>query len=220
MGLEYVADSDGTGGRIDDIEGLDIEGKEKHLLALFPTQPESAISYTLKKCDESFGRAMDVLLNHVYFDGTAESEGGGKISRKGIDAFDESVNPQSRKKKGRKAQNRMSLDDFSAPDDSAAEPSRNHWQKAAEDVEFISSRAGISAKAAHALYNKHGASIPAAVQALADSHDQKQQPALSEDSDEALNIAMLASEFPSVPTDTIAALIRMAAPSTAKAHEL
>ncbi|KAL9084921.1 MAG: hypothetical protein Q9165_007874 [Trypethelium subeluteriae] len=70
----------------DSLEQLDSGAKEAMLFDMFPTVPEHNVSYLLKKCDGSFAKAMDDLLNRVWFD-EAGSNGDYKAQTKGIDAF-------------------------------------------------------------------------------------------------------------------------------------
>ena len=207
---------------IGDIESLDREGKMIYLGELFPTQKIETIEYLLKKCDGSFARAMDVLLNSVYFE---ESEGLGgdeKVRAKGIDAFDEEVSPRGRRKKGKKKGKMLSEYERSASEHAGgtASNAHNHWKLAEKDIEFVSSRTGFSTTAVQSLYNKNGASVKATITAILEQEAEEHGDTVADDQVMAVNIATLASEFPSLPLASVIALVRITDPSTAKAHEL
>lgn len=207
---------------IGDLESLDKAGKVKHLGDLFPTQTSVTVEYTLRKCNGSFARTMDTLLNLVYFEEAVGLEGEEKVKAKGIDAFDEAVNPRGRKRKGKRKNGRHPTNSRSSSENPmpAASVAQNHWQLASRDIEFIASRTNIPSKTVQSLYNKNGASVKATITAIIEQDIEKADEAIPDDPVMAVNIATLASEFESLPLHFAAAIIRITNPSTAKAHEL
>ncbi|KAF2098198.1 hypothetical protein NA57DRAFT_57363 [Rhizodiscina lignyota] len=224
VGISHASSSDADGnGYMGNFEEMDGAGKAKHLGELFPTQSVPTIEFTLKKCDGSFARAMDVLLNLVYFEEGLVADGEERVRAKGVDAFDEAINPRGRKKKGKRKNGRsLHEEERSASEDPVPTPTtaQNHWQLASGDIEFISSRTNLPLKMVQTLYNKHGASRKATISAILEQEIEKHDEPIPDDPVLAVNVATLASEFPSLPLHYAAALIRITDPSTAKAHEL
>lgn len=207
----------------DDFDTLDIGQKEKQLNDLFPSQTLASISYTLKKCNGNFGQAMDILLNHVYFDESTDLHGEEKVQSKGIDAFDEALNPRGRRKKGKNKHKRFEFEPIRSSSESPASTSANtpnHWKSAARDIDFLSEKTGMSQKTVSSLYHKNGASIKATVQAIVEQHLSLQKDKELDDPIIVVNIATLAEDFPALPPSYASALVQITYPSTAHAHEL
>ncbi|KAK3062260.1 hypothetical protein LTS18_004501, partial [Coniosporium uncinatum] len=209
---------EGTTQYIDDVEQLETQDKEMRLVELFPSLPVTSVAYTLKKCDCSLSRAMDVLLNHVYFDGS-DVEDGEKISAKGIEGFAQGYTSRGRPKKGKKKF--QSLDSHvrssSEPADGLSSP--NKWKTASQDIDFISSRTNIPIATITTLYHKNGASLPATITAMLelDLH-KKAYPIVSDTASQ--NAIALHDDFPTLPASTALSLIRLTYPSSSSAHDL
>lgn len=183
----------------------------------------SQITHTLKKCDGSFERAVDELLNHVHFGEIGED--GTKVSAKGIDAFaEEHVVKRGRKRKARR-KNLESVDERrsgSLPTSpvSASASASNAWQGSSKDIEFIASRAGMPSAKIASIYYKNGASIPKTVGELLTVNLEEGTKAIAEDPIKAVNAHELHLEFPNILYDHVAALVHLTYPSTAAAHDL
>lgn len=193
---------------------------QARLLELFPSQNATTIAHIVRKCNGSFDTAVDVLLNHVYFD--EPNEGDEKVMFKSVDAFGEVSPAQRRRQKSRKKKNfDTSIDAWSSTESLSTTSSLpNHWNTAAQDIDFLATRTNTSSKTVQSLYNRHSASVSATIAAIVEQRANARQATTSDDPAEELNIATLASEFPSLPLSTVAGLVRVAAPSTAHAHEL
>ncbi|KAF2463114.1 uncharacterized protein BDR25DRAFT_347477 [Lindgomyces ingoldianus] len=225
--------SDGSldGGCFGEIEQADAPTKELSLAQMFQTLRYDFVAYTLKKCNNDYSKATEELLNHVYFENSRSSPGEGEEGAvaKGIDAFAEEHHvPHRRKKaKGKGKKNSQaspphssnSSASISETDVSRALPT-NKWVDGNHAVEFIASRTNLSTKTIASIYHSSGASISAAIKAIAEKnisvHQNEQEPAASllQDAIE------LNADFPALDLSHAIALIRLSAPSTAAAHEL
>lgn len=205
-----------------DFEILDVHEKEKRLGDLFPSQTSASISYTLNKSNGSFGKTMDILLNHVYFDESGKNDGEEKVQAKGIDAFDEALHPRGRRKKGKPKQKRL---EFDSPRSSSEGPgstpdTTNHWKSAAKDIEFISERTGMPHNTIGSLYHKNGAAVKSTLVAIVEQEISTHKASILNDPIMAVNAATLAEDFPTLSSEYAAALTRITSPSTANANEL
>ncbi|KAL9062282.1 MAG: hypothetical protein Q9157_009064, partial [Trypethelium eluteriae] len=145
----------------DSLEQLDPVTKEAILFDMFPTVPEHNVSYLLKKCNGSFGKAMDELLNRVWFD-EAGSNGEYQAQTKGIDAFaDDGFSIHGRRRKGKKKRNAQSLFDEgqtgSSPltSEDSLLPDTNVWQKAKSDIDFICARVPLPKTTVSSIYHEN-----------------------------------------------------------------
>lgn len=183
------------------------------------------LQHTLRKCGGSFHRAMEELFNHVYFDEVSEGDSGAKLPAKGIEAFaEDQVVKRGRKGKGKKKNlklldERRSSSQPVSPVDITLPPS-NAWQSSRQDIEFIAARTSIVSDAVAAVYHKSGASMSKTLGALLKSHLTKGAAAIEDDPVMAVNAHDLQAEFPTIASDYIAAIVSLAYPSTASAHEL
>jgi hypothetical protein len=220
VSLDSGGSNDSEGGNndiLEDIEGHDISFKEKRLEELFPTEKTSEISYVLKKCDGSFTRAMDILLNHVFFNGEDSGDGQGKIPLRGIDAFSDEhfkSTPKRRKPKKKKYQ---PLSEADVENDGSQSP--NKWASFRADIDFIVSMTGISEQTVSSIYHSNGAQRARTITAILDRDHSKQGKCTEEALQEAGVIELL-DEFPVIPIHYLAAIMRLTRPSSANAHSL
>lgn len=191
------------------------------LAETFPGLRPAQVSYTLKKCGYDYDKATDELLNQVFFDDTRKSPTEEGPVAKGIDAFSEDHHLPQRGKKGKaKKKQRVSLSGLGTDRFVETDAPANRWQNTSRDVDFVTSRTGVSAKTVSSLYHANGASLSATVLAIVrkniEEHKKDQQPdaALVQDA------IMLNEGFPSMDLEYALAIVRLTAPSTTKAQEL
>jgi hypothetical protein len=206
----------------DEIDDLDDEAKVARLVEMFPTIPCHRVSFVLKKCNGRWQRAMEELLNHVWFeDAAASSEDGHVVQVKGIDGFAEEVLPtRNRKLKGKKQRQRENTIDESEVPAMADAAKLNPWKQTSDDIDFLCTRMNFARPAISSMYHKCGASTAATIAAFCNPQE---TPALSmppmSPTIEA-NATELNSDFPTLTSDQCIALIRMTYASTSSAHEL
>ncbi|KAL6714534.1 hypothetical protein ACLMJK_007959 [Lecanora helva] len=208
-------------------EELPSEDKIRLLKEMFPNAKDFDISYTLKKARWSFGKTVEELLNQAFLD-SDDFDGDGCHRKKGVEAFTEpTINKRARRgrKKQKQLQRRTSSTPASAQQGSAnytASPSR--WDRAKEDIDFISQRIHVSPQVITSFYHKNGASLTATIAAICASNVQEinANPYLVDASPSTLDAhaAELAIDFPHLLHSQLASLIALTYPSTASAHEL
>ncbi|KAA6412969.1 MAG: hypothetical protein FRX48_02712 [Lasallia pustulata] len=151
--------------------------KEDLLKEMFPTMKAFDISYSLKKNKYNFGRTVEELLNHVFFEEEQEANGDGHVVAKGIDAFmDGADGTRGRKAKAkrRKQTNLRRTSSNPAPlahnptSSSSSSPQKlsSKWELAKQDVEFITQRTYLSPQTVSSQYHQSGASLAATISAL------------------------------------------------------
>jgi hypothetical protein len=205
---------------IESVEALEPATKEAQLIEFFPTLKPSLVAYTLRKCNWSFSKATDELLNHVYFEVT---DGDDKITTKGVDAFftDDRTSRvgKSKAKKARKDMEPSSRSPRSYSPVSLGGPSANKWKDGNHIVEFIAPRVSMSTTEVGSIYHQSGGSARATIQAILDS-DIKKSEGKEIDSIIMDHAVELLSDFPSMELTQAISLTRTTHPSTAHAHEL
>jgi len=209
------------------LEELAFPEKSAILREMFPTAKDFDITYTLKKVGNNFGKAVEEMLNHAFLEEEGLRDGGYHI-KKGIDAFTEpAISGRGRRgrKKRRQLLRRTSSTPASGTHDSSGDPAPlSRWDRAREDVEFITQRTYVSPKVVSSVYHKNSASLPATIAALCESTDSNlnPNPYLSMASPSLLetHAAELSVDFQRVPYPQLAALVNLTHPSTASAHEL
>lgn len=213
---------------------------------MFPAVDGFTVRHTLRKCRDDVDRSMDVLLNLAFFEeqqqGDAEQQ---VLVPKGVDGFETSSAAGRRKGKRRKAaaassssssaaaaqrqdhERHSSTDCCSAqlPSSGGASPAarRNKWSVAQQDVDFICARtsAVLKQEAVRSAYHANSASLSATIQSLALAH----APTDGDNTDNsspgrAVALAELKQECPTVPSTTLAGLLRISRNSVSAAHEL
>lgn len=230
--LNLNNDVDSEAQRIDDepreqyteeLEELTNDAKNAVLVVMFPSMKPFDVSFVLKKVGYNFGRAVEELLNHAFFE-EEEISNGEPTLKKGIDAFAEPFN--SRGRKARRKREKETRRTSSTPNSlavnakNAPQEPRSRWDHAKEDIEFISQRTHVSRETVTSAYHKAGASLPATIATLYASQDCN--PYLSSASPAVLeaHISELASDFSALSSSQATALIRLTHPSTVWAHEL
>ncbi|KAK7534870.1 uncharacterized protein J3D65DRAFT_591571 [Phyllosticta citribraziliensis] len=208
---------------MDYFQGLDDASKEAQLAETFPTLKLETIKFILKKSNSDYEKTTDELLNHVLFEELDGVEGGEDFTRKGIDAFAADTNgTRGRKKKGKKKQKFMNLDEYSRTQSEPASPVESRWDSGSKDVSFISSRVDLDHKMIWSLYHKNSASMRKTIDSLLKQEiDNSSDPnGESEPNPLVTSRAIdLMSEFSLEPPQALA-LIRLTHPSSAAAHEL
>ncbi|ORX93577.1 hypothetical protein BCR34DRAFT_594642 [Clohesyomyces aquaticus] len=215
-----------SGGYFEDGEEYDTPTKELKLAEMFPTLRFDFVVYTLKKCDNNYGRAIDGLLNEVYFEGSRASPREEVVIAKGIDAFAEEhhLPKRGRKGKGKKKNKTPPFSESSSASasqlDVSQAPPSNRWTDGSRDVDFIAMRTHTSRKTIASVYHSKGASLPATLKALIEkdieAHRNEQEP----DPAVLRGALDLNSDFPTMHLSDAIALIRLSSPSSASAHEL
>ncbi|KAH6629020.1 hypothetical protein C7974DRAFT_335323 [Boeremia exigua] len=213
------------GGYYKDTEQFDTKTKEQLLADTFPNLRPELVAYTLKKCNDDFGKATDELLNHAYFEDAriSPSEEAGPVA-KGIDAFFEGhhVPQKSKKGKGKKKQ-KLSLYDVSSADSSGTDMSSpatpNRWQNSSRDVEFITARTKLSAKVVSSLYHEKAASLSATILAFVNK-DMKAHEGQEPEAGSVVDAMALNADFPSIGLNQAVALVRLADGSPDKARDM
>lgn len=218
--------SDDRNGRryIQDTESADAATKELLLAETFPKLRRELVAYTLKKCNNDFNKAIDELLNQTYFEDSKASSADEAPVAKGIDAFSEDYHIPQRGNKGKgkkkQRQNGSVYRTDTGSSESDPSPTPNRWSNTSQDVEFITSRTNIPAKAVSSLYHENGASLSATILSLvrkdieAHKKDREHDPALVQDA------IALNEDFPTIDLEYALAVIRLTTPSTSKGHEL
>lgn len=207
-------------GDFQDYEDQDIATKEAHLQELFPTESARDISFTLKKCDGSFTRAMDILLNYAFLRSEDASDLNSPTPWKSIDAFAEEyviTKSRKRKPKGHKFK-RLGEYENEELNDTSSNP--NRWASADEDVNFIASRTSVPRQKISSVYHEHGASRTATILALIQQDISKHGDKPIEDLALEPGVLQFTEEHPTVSIPYAAAILRLTHPSMTKAYEL
>ena len=204
-------------------EKMSLEEKMALLEDMFPEIKPFDISYALKKAGGGYGKAIEDLLNQVFFE---EETANGKtmIRRRGVEAFSEdSGSIRGRKAKSKKKQLRFQRRTSStpAPSSDICSPKPSKWDLAKQDVEYITQRTYLSPQMVSSTYHKSGATLPLTIAALcADNKHENPHVIPADSSIIALHASELATDFPSLPNAYLISLISLTHPSTASAHEL
>lgn len=207
------------------LERLDMASKQAVLYEMFPNVKEFTINYTLQKSGQIFGRAVEDLLNQVFFAEERGTNGGEGMLTKGVDGFSEQVvSTRNRKGKSRKrklVRNGRRASSTPAPFADEDEEGRlSAWEAANKDVEFICQRTGLATQTVSSHYHKNGASLQGTVHALLDINSKESPPITSDNFIMKKHAGELGEEFPVISGPHLDALIRLTHPSTASAHEL
>ncbi|CZT16538.1 uncharacterized protein RCC_02372 [Ramularia collo-cygni] len=202
-----------------DFDTMDEETKVTLLLEVFKDQATPhTVRHALQKCNGKWDTAVEELLTQVGIGEFLQSDGGVKISNKGVDAFfEDNGYRKGRKAKGKRKANRISNGSHQTD---ASSPVENKWQTSGRDVEFVASRTGLSLLSIQSLYNSLGASLPKTITAILKKRSQTISPEDREDPVLVANAYDLQQDFPTIEHEHIFALIHLTHPSTAAAHEL
>ena len=208
--------SDSTdNGAFQDYEQQPIESKETRLKELFPSENLRDISYTLKKSEGSFVRALDILLNHSFLRNDEGSNHEGAIPLKGIDLFSEDyviTRAKKKKHKGRKFQSQQEYESDELAASSALTP--NRWTIAKDDIDFITSRTGMPREKISSIYHENGADRGSAILALVEQNVSKQSSENTEEFISEPGVLQLIDQYPTLSISHAAALQRIVQSST------
>jgi hypothetical protein len=193
------------------IESLSLEDKQALLAETFPDISAFTVCHTLRKCRENFEKAVDELLTAEYFAGTDEN-----LVPKGIDGF--AQNADFKRPKGKRRKDKHTQIALSTLADDA--PVTNKWDRASQEITFVTERTTAPASTVASCYHAAGASLSKTILTLAkDESASKSIPAADEPSIQA-EAVNLAAEFPDIAVEDLTGILRLAHPSTATVHEL
>lgn len=228
----------GADGRVT-LAGASLGDKTGYLVEMFPTVDRFTIEHSLKKSHGDVDRAMDVLLNLAFFDEQQQlpDDEGKVMVPKGIDGFEDTTTavvaaaggpPKSRKGKSKKKGTNNSNLKKSATDPlpETSEPygnSINKWDASQKDVDFIHSHtsAVLKKETVASTYHANGASLPATIRSLAQTHAPPAPESKANISPVTeTQISELTQEFPSIPAVTFAGLLHITRNSPSAANEL
>lgn len=222
LSLESSVSDEGSSA-LDDYEKQDVQAKEAQLMELFPTEKAGDIKYTLRKCDGSFTKAMDILLNQVFFKSEDEAGNGG-VPLRGVDAFAEEHIVGYKKKGPRQRRKFQPLEghyesENRGPPGAARTP--NKWASAEEDITFIVSRTNVERKTVSSTYHQNGASKKATILSLIQQDITRNADNKTFD-DLILDPGVLdfSASYPSLSVTYAAAVLRLTNNSSTKAHDL
>ena len=225
LGLSGDEDA-GDIGNAEALERLDEDTKVLLLQELFGEHVNSySIRHTLQKCNGKWNTAMEELLNHVYFGDTGDSDEGESVSAKSIDAFAEDGIARRGRKGKSKSKRFKAIDErrsSSVPnspiDGSTSSP--NKWQNAAEDIEFISSRTGLTPATVRSIYYENRTQLPQTINGVIKASMEESKHVVTDEESVFACARELGRDFPTVAPEYLTALIRLTHPSATAAHEL
>ncbi|KAL4778146.1 hypothetical protein BJX76DRAFT_157578 [Aspergillus varians] len=225
-GVAYILGPDGSFA----LSGATEEDKIFYLSEMFPSTERFTIQHTLKKSNGDVDRAMDVLLNFSFFeDEQPEGEGEKVTLPKGVDGFEngDAGRKKSRRRKGKKRNGNphhpgspVDPESELAMSDSSA--TVNKWDSAQKDVEFICARTFpiLKKETVTSAYHANGASLPATIQYLANSHAPKDKTTIDEDLVMTSQVDELMQDFPNIAPELLSGLLGITRNSISAAHEL
>ncbi|KAH8427742.1 Smr domain protein [Aspergillus melleus] len=210
------------------LSGATQEDKIAYLTEMFPSADYYTIQHTLQKSSGDVDRSMDVLLNLVFFDEQPSNEPDAKVAiPKGIDGFQDGLDAEISRKKGRKRKGKNKLarsQEVSAFDSEELESPRpvNKWDSAQRDVDFIHSRTSpiLKKETVTSTYHANGASLSSTIRSLASASAPVKEEDIKQDPVTLAQVAELMQEFPSIPPTTFAGLLMITRSSTSAASEL
>lgn len=194
------------------------DDKVDSLREMFPTMNRLDIDHTLKKNCGDVDKAMDVLLNISFFDGTNETSDktGLKISiPKGIDGFNaegENLSPQSagKRKKNKKQKSRLGISPAGFQSPLEESPVINKWESGQLDIEFICSRAvDLSREKVTFVYHAKGMHLPSTIRALALAEAPEDIKEISDDPVAVTQVAELSQDYPFIQKTVLVGLLRI-----------
>jgi hypothetical protein len=195
------------------LESLDQDAKEAVLIETFPSLTPFDIKWTLNKCKNNAGQALEELLNQICLEETGSR-------RRGIEAFSETELPvRAKKGKGKKKRPKFNTEDTYAKDDLKPEgPISSKWETARQDIEFLSAHTNIPMDQISFLYHANSASVPSTINALIAAHSDL---GLSTQEASTQRAAQdLGRDFPTIPLQKLLALVQLAAPQQSSAYDL
>ncbi|RAL16359.1 Smr domain protein [Aspergillus homomorphus CBS 101889] len=219
--VSYIVRSDGTLA----LHGATNEDKIDYLAEMFRSADRFTIQHTLQKSRGDVDRAMDELLNYVFFNEKIPGEDGLTVAvPKGVDGFQDA---DLLKKKGRRRKPKgkaLARDQF-ARSSNCVEPvsvASNIWAIAEKDVNFIFSltSAVLPKEKIRSAYHANGASLPVTIRALANAHAPADKESIQNDGLMAAQVSELTQHFPMVSLETSAGLLSITRQIPSAAKEL
>lgn len=211
---------------VHDFDQLDEGAKIRRLQAIFGEHiSRYSVQHTLRKYNGKWNATVDDLLSQASFVDAGNLSGGEVVVAKGIDGFtEEQLLRRGRKgrTKTKKPRNLAERRTSSLPGSYEASPTatKNTWKDATEDVDFIASRTGIASTKVSSMYYANGASVSQTITAILRlSMEDRPKVAIS-DTVLSTQTTEMKSDFPTIPTDFLQTLIKIAYPLREAAHEL
>ncbi|KAI9727068.1 MAG: hypothetical protein M1834_008536 [Cirrosporium novae-zelandiae] len=190
---------------------------------------EYTVKSTLRKNGWDVDRAMEELLNHVFFlDEAGDTENTVTIP-KGIDGFGEDNGyhhakgkGKGKKRNGRKLSKTTDLPGGPSSSSSSSDniSSTSKWATAHGDIDFLASRTSLTKTSVSHRYHLHGGSLSATITSLITDTISDATKYVVTDPMLEENTTELKNDFPSLPVAHVRALLILTSPSTASAHEL
>ena len=212
-------------GGLEHIERMDLETKISLLQDLFGEQVNRySIEHTLKKRNGNWNATMEELLNHVYIGETTDNDGG-VTSAKGVDAFfDENAARRGRKGKSKKKRfnkiDEKRSSSLPGASDGGEVQTKNKWETASHDIDFIASRISISRSTVSSMYYEKSASLPRTIAAVLHAFAEEKKGAGPDDAIVVVHAFDLGRDFPTISPEDLTTLTRLTHPSMTAAREL
>jgi hypothetical protein len=219
------ASEDETQEEVTNFDHLDEATKVRRLQRIFRELSRYTIQHTLRKYNGKWDSAVDDLLSQAALlnaDGLSAED---LFVAKGIDGFSEEHLLQrgrrgkARNRKSRKPNERRSSS-LPGLHEAGHADMENTWKTAAEDIDFIASRTGISTAHISSIYHSNGASVSQTIAALLGSLFEDRATSRVDDAIIVTQATELLHDFPTISIDYLQALIKITYPSQGAAHEL
>ncbi|KAG8532772.1 uncharacterized protein KY384_002650 [Bacidia gigantensis] len=203
---------------------LPFEAKADILKEMFPVVKSVDISYILKRSGDRYDRTVEELLNRAFLEDDT-NELGEKSIKRSIEGFSEPTFYKTRKRRGKKASPHDWESSTLVPQDNRSSiitpAPLSQWDRAREDVQFITARTHLPQTVIASTYHKHAVSLASTIAAICRS-ERHENPYVKEATPPLLETqaAELTADFPTLDPHQSHALVRLTYPSTASAHEL
>ena len=219
------ASEDETQEEAADFDRLDEATKIRRLQRIFKELSRYTIQHALRKYNGKWDAAVDDLLSQAAFvdaEGLATEE---IVVAKGIEGFsEEHFRHRGRKGKApnKKTKNLTERRSSSLPGlhEATHADTKNIWKTAAEDIDFIAGRTGMSTAQISSIYYSKDASVSQTVAAMLESSITNKSTSPVDDAIIVTQATELMREFPMISFEYLQALIKITYPSRNAAHEL
>lgn len=205
-----------------DLTELDEATKLQILLRLFQEQlPAHTIKFTLRDCEANVDAAIERLLNLVYFREASDADI--QTPTRGIDAFSEDHMVRSHHKgkgKGKKQRHHRQQLSRGSDDITGGSLATNRWQTNSQDINFIADRINLPLSSVSSTYHANGASLPRTIMAVMKDFAKPNSSDAFGNEELQSQANDLQADFPALSHEHAIALLQMAYPSRAAAHEL
>ena len=211
--------------QVQDFEELDEAAKVKRLQGIFKTISRYSIQHTLRKYNGKWDAAVDDLLSQAAFVDVGDGGDEGIVVAKGIDGFtDDRLLHRGRrgKAKNKRPKNLVERRSSSLPGLSEAHSAetKNTWKTAAEEIDFVAVRTGMSAASVSSIYYAHGTSTSQTIAAILRSVIKDRTDADVGNMAFSDQAAELALEYPTISNEYLEALLKITKSSPDAAREL